>query len=126
MPWRNAKTIKVPKTIRAAIPPIHNAELSLGSIPRGRLSWRPIAAYRAWLPLEEIRPEDIAQWQWEEKYAWPADGKPPYPPLVYRVVLVIVIYLTVALIIVLLLQAFTPFPALTWLGNYVRTLVLGN
>ena len=68
----------------------------------------------------------MAQWQWEEKYAWPADGKPPYPPLVYRVVLVIVIYLTIALIIVLLLQAFTPFPALTWLGNYVRTLVLGN
>src|SRR6266536_4311286 len=47
---------------------------------------RGIAAYRAWLPLERIRPAHIAQEKWEERFAWPADGKPPYPPLTHRVV----------------------------------------
>jgi len=42
---------------------------------------RGIAAYRAWLPLERIRPANIAQEKWEEKFAWPADGKPPFPEL---------------------------------------------
>lgn len=32
---------------------------------------RGIAAYRAWLPLERIRPAHISQEQWEETYAWP-------------------------------------------------------
>jgi hypothetical protein len=41
---------------------------------------RGIAAYRAWLPLERIRPAHITQEKWEERFARPADGKPPYPP----------------------------------------------
>jgi hypothetical protein len=32
---------------------------------------RGIAAYRAWLPLERIRPRDIPQNKWEETFAWP-------------------------------------------------------
>ncbi len=31
---------------------------------------RGIAAYRAWLPLERIRPAHIAQEKWEETFAW--------------------------------------------------------
>jgi len=87
---------------------------------------RGIAAYRAWLPLERIRPADIAQEKWEERFAWPADDKPPYPSLTHRVVRAIGIYLAAVLIIAALLQAFTPFPALTWLGKTARMLVVGR
>ncbi len=86
---------------------------------------RGIAAYRAWLPLERIRPANIAQEKWEEKFAWPADGKPPFPPLTHRVVRAVVTYLAVVLTVAALLQAFTPFPALTWLGKTARMLVVG-
>jgi len=84
---------------------------------------RGIAAYRAWLPLERIRPAHIAQEKWEEKFAWPADGRPPYPPLVNRAVRALVTYLAVVLIIAALLEAFTPFPALSWLGKAARMVV---
>jgi hypothetical protein len=87
---------------------------------------RGIAAYRAWLPLERIRPAHIAQEKWEETFAWPADGKPPYPPLAHRVVRAIVIYLAVVLTLAALLQLFTPFPALTWLSRAARMLVMGG
>ena len=87
---------------------------------------RGIAAYRAWLPLERIRPAHIAQEKWEERFAWPADDKPPYPPLTHRVVRAVVTYLAVMLTIAALLQAFTPFPALTWLGKMARVLVVGG
>src|SRR5207247_10340187 len=86
---------------------------------------RAMAAYRAWLPLERIRPANIAQEKWEEKFAWPADGKPPFPPLTHRVVRAVVTYLAVVLTVAALLQAFTPFPALTWLGKTARMLVVG-
>lgn len=87
---------------------------------------RGIAAYRAWLTLERIRPAHIAREKWEERFAWPADEKPPYPPLTHRVVRAIVTYLAVVLTIAALLQAFTPFPALTWLGKTARMLVVGG
>ena len=87
---------------------------------------RGIAAYRAWLPLERIRPAHIAQEKWEERFAWPADDKPPYPPLTHRVVRAVVTYLAVVLAIAALLEAFTPFPALTWLGKTARMLVVGG
>jgi hypothetical protein len=86
---------------------------------------RGIAAYRAWLPLERIRPAHIAQEKWEERFAWPADDKPPYPPLTHRVARAIVTYLAVLLTIAALLQAFTPFPALTWLGKIAKMLAVG-
>src|SRR5438067_4287230 len=86
---------------------------------------RGIAAYRAWLPLERIRPTHIAQEKWEEMFAWPPDNKPPYPSLMHRVARGVVSYLTVILIIALLLQEFTPFPALTWLGKIARMLAVG-
>jgi hypothetical protein len=47
---------------------------------------RGIAAYQAWLPLERIRPADCPQDKWEEQFGWPADDKPPYPPLWRRLV----------------------------------------
>jgi len=83
---------------------------------------RGIAAYNAWLPLERIRPAHIAQTQWEEKFAWPANDKPPYPPLAHRALRAVLTYLAVVLIIAGLLQVFTPFPALSWLGRTVRLL----
>jgi hypothetical protein len=86
---------------------------------------RGIEAYRAWLPLERIRPAHIAQEKWEERFAWPADGKPPYPPLTHRMVRAAVTYLAVVLIVAALLQAFTPFPVLTWLGQKARMLLQG-
>jgi hypothetical protein len=81
---------------------------------------RGIEAYRAWLPLERIRPASIPQEQWEEQFAWPADNKPPYPPLLHRVVRFVVFYAALLLIVATVLQEFTPFPALTWLTSLVR------
>jgi small-conductance mechanosensitive channel len=78
---------------------------------------RGIAAYRAWEPLERIRPAHIPQAQWEETFAWPADSRPPYPPLARRVWRGVISYLIVILVVVFVLQVFTPFPVLTWLGK---------
>jgi hypothetical protein len=86
---------------------------------------RGIAAYRAWLPLERIRPAHIAQESWEERFAWPAGDKPPYPPLTYRILRAVMTYLAAVLTIAGLLEAFTPFPALTWLGKAVGMLAAG-
>jgi hypothetical protein len=76
---------------------------------------RGIDAYRAWLPLEKIRPTQVRQQEWEETYAWPRDNKPPYPPLPQRVLRTIAAYLGVFLILIVLLQVLTPLPALSWL-----------
>jgi hypothetical protein len=78
---------------------------------------RGITAYRAWLPLEKIRPPAIPQEKWEEMFAWPADNKPPYPPLLRRILRAITSYLILIVAVAVLLQIFTPFPALTWLGR---------
>ncbi len=78
---------------------------------------RGIAAYRAWEPFERIRPTSIPQEKWEEAFAWPANNKPPYPPLAQRMLWGAVSYLIVVLVIAVLLQQFTPFPVLTWLGR---------
>jgi hypothetical protein len=83
---------------------------------------RGIAAYRAWVPLERIRPANVSQEQWEEAFAWPADNKPPYPPLAYRMLRGLISYLIVALGVAVLLQIFTPFPVLTWLGRLAKML----
>jgi hypothetical protein len=56
---------------------------------------RGIAAYRAWLPFERIRPDHIPQQEWEETYAWPADDKPPYPSLPRRIATGIISYVVV-------------------------------
>ena len=36
---------------------------------------RGIAAYRAWVPFERIRPVGIPQEKWEEAFAWPANNR---------------------------------------------------
>jgi len=84
---------------------------------------RGIAAYRAWVPFEKIRPTNIPQERWEEAFAWPANNLPPYPPLAQRMLRGLMSYLTVILAAAVLLQVFTPFPVLTWLGKLAKILV---
>lgn len=84
---------------------------------------RGIAAYRAWVPLERIRPVNIPQEQWEEAFAWPAHNKPPYPPLARRVLHGVISYVVVILVAAVLLQIFTPFPVLTWLAALTKRLI---
>jgi hypothetical protein len=81
---------------------------------------RGIAAYRAWLPLENIRPAHIAQDKWEETFAWPPGNKPPYPPLAKQIAYGAAAYLILAVIAVALLQLFTPFPVVTWLTRLAQ------
>ena len=81
---------------------------------------RGVAAYRAWLPFESIRPASIPQPEWEETFAWPADNKPPYPPLAHRILRGVIGYVAVILAAAVLLQVFTPFPVLTWLGQLTK------
>jgi len=77
---------------------------------------RGIAAYRAWLPLERIRPADCPQEVWEEQFAWPKDDKPPYPALHWRILREVVAYVVLIVLIAVLIQLFTPFPVLRWVG----------
>jgi len=81
---------------------------------------RGIAAYRAWVPFERIRPVNIPQEKWEETFAWPANNEPPYPSLARRILQAAIRYLAVFLFAALLLQLFTPFPILTWLGGLMK------
>jgi hypothetical protein len=78
---------------------------------------RGIAAYRAWVPFERIRPANMPQEKWEQAFAWPANNKPPYPPLAKRILREVISYLVVLVAAAVLLQIFTPFPVLTWLGK---------
>ena len=80
---------------------------------------RGIAAYRAWLPLERIRPRDCPQEVWEERFAWPKGDKPPYPPLYWRILRDVTGYLILIAAVAVLLQYFTPFPVLTWIRQAV-------
>ena len=84
---------------------------------------RGVAAYRAWVPFERIRPANIPQEKWEEAFAWPANNKPPYPPLAQRMLRGVISYVGVVLVAAVLLQVFTPFPVLTWLGELTKMLV---
>jgi hypothetical protein len=83
---------------------------------------RGIAAYRAWVPLERIRPADIPQQKWEEAFAWPADNKPPYPPLPVRLLRGLLGYVIVVVVAAVLIQLFTPFPVVTWVGEIIAKL----
>ncbi len=83
---------------------------------------RGIAAYRAWLPFERIRPSHISQQQWEEEYAWPADNQPPYPPLWRRILAGLMGYVILIGVTLVILQVFTPIPAVTWLGKLIEYL----
>jgi hypothetical protein len=84
---------------------------------------RGIAAYRAWLPFERIRPNHISQREWEETFAWPPDDKPPYPSLFRRMVGETLSYVVLLAGAAILLQLFTPFPAVVWLGELAQYLV---
>jgi hypothetical protein len=108
-------------TIRAVVDLVgrHNAFWLRNAIARER----GIAAYRAWVPFERIRPADIPQQQWETAFAWPADNKPPYPPLAHRMLRAAISYVAVLLAAAVLLQVFTPFPVLTWLGALTNMLL---
>ena len=84
---------------------------------------RGIVAYRAWVPFERIRPVSIPQQKWEEAFAWPANDKPPYPPLAQRILRGVISYVAVILVAAVLLQVFTPFPVLTWLAAQTKSLI---
>ena len=58
---------------------------------------RGIVAYRAWVPFERIRPPHIPQEEWEQRFAWPANNKPPYLPLAQRMVRGVIGYVVVTL-----------------------------
>lgn len=77
---------------------------------------RGISAYRAWLPLERIRPMHVSQREWEERFAWPANNEPPYRPLGRRLLLATMVYAGIVAIALIVLQIFSPFPVLNWLG----------
>jgi hypothetical protein len=79
---------------------------------------RGIGAYRAWVPLERIRPAHISQQEWEQTFAWPADNKPPYPPLGHRIMRGVLSYGAMIVIAAFLLQFLTPFPILTWIFGW--------
>jgi hypothetical protein len=96
----------------------HNAFWLRNAIARER----GVAAYRAWVPFERIRPPAIPQPVWEETYAWPADNKPPYPPLAQRVFIGAAINVTALVAIAFALQYLTPFPVITWLGQIGKML----
>jgi hypothetical protein len=83
---------------------------------------RGVTAYRAWVPLETLRPADIPQAQWEETYAWPADDRPPYPPVAQRLLLMAISNVAAIALVLILLQWLTPFPVLTWLRDAVTKL----
>ena len=85
---------------------------------------RGVTAYRAWLPLERIRPPHIPQEKWEEAFAWPANKKPPYPPLPHRMLHGTISYVIVVVIAAVLIQVFTPFPAATWLSQLIVRLAV--
>jgi hypothetical protein len=83
---------------------------------------RGIVAYRAWLPLERIRPAHIPREQWEESFAWPANDRPPYRPLPQRILLGVAAYAVAILIAVALLWVYAP-SVLGWLGALARKIV---
>jgi len=107
-------------TIRAAV----------DLVGRSNLFWlrnaiareRGIAAYHTWVPFERIRPANIPQEKWEEAFAWPANNKPPYPPLAQRMLRGVISYVAVVLVAAVLLQVLTPFPVLTWLVELTKIL----
>jgi hypothetical protein len=80
---------------------------------------RGIAAYRAWLPLEKIRPQHIAQPVWEERFAWPANNLPPDRPLAQRLAFGILLNVILIALVLVALQFFSPFPVLTWLRQMI-------
>jgi hypothetical protein len=80
---------------------------------------RGIAAYRAWLPLERIRPHDCPQDVWEKQFAWPEGDKPPYPPLHRRILREVLAYAILIALVAVLLQLFTPFPVLSWIRERI-------
>jgi hypothetical protein len=114
--------LKVVITVAVELMARHNVFYLRNIIARER----GIEAYRAWLPLERIRPAHIAQEKWEEAFAWPANNMPPYPSLARVIARAVVFYLAVLLILGVLLQEFTRFPVLTWLGDAARRLTVGN
>jgi hypothetical protein len=77
---------------------------------------RGISAYRAWLPLERIRPGHVSQREWEERFAWPANNEPPYQPLGRRLLWATMAYAGTVAMVLIILQIFSPFPVLNWLG----------
>jgi hypothetical protein len=76
---------------------------------------RGVEAYRAWEPLEHIRPPDVPQPVWEERFAWPANNRPPYPNLWWRIAFEVASFVLLVLLILVLLQEVVGLPVFAWL-----------
>jgi hypothetical protein len=84
---------------------------------------RGAQAYRAWLPLERIRPAQIPQHQWEETYAWPPGNRPPYPAFGYRLLRGTITYVVGLVVVATLIQLFTPLPVLSWAAGAAKRMI---
>jgi hypothetical protein len=84
---------------------------------------RGIEAYRAWEPLEKIRPDHIPQATWERQFAWPADDRPPYPSLWRRFMFGTASWLIAITIISTLLQIYTPIHVVSWAASGAKSLL---
>jgi hypothetical protein len=84
---------------------------------------RGIEAYRAWEPLEHIRPANVPQTVWEERFAWPANNRPPYPNLWWRIAFETASFLLLVLLILVLLQEVVGLPVFAWLTSASKALV---
>jgi hypothetical protein len=92
-------------------------------VQMGRMARYPNPYHTILVPFERIRPVSIPQQRWEETFAWPANNEPPYPPLTQRIVRGIISHVALVLGLAILLQVFSPFPVLTWIGELIKTLV---
>jgi hypothetical protein len=101
--WRQIPLVRVEATKR-----VSRSLLTAVLQPFLAPAKRGIAAYRAWVPFERIRPAGIPQEKWEEAFAWPANNEPPYPPLPQRILRGVISYVGVVLIAAILLQVLTP------------------
>ena len=84
---------------------------------------RGIEAYRAWQPLEHIRPPDVPQPVWEERFAWPANNRPPYPNLWWRIAFEVASFVVLVLFIGVLLQEVVGLPVFAWAESGTKALL---
>ncbi|HLH90575.1 MAG TPA: hypothetical protein VKX28_19145 [Xanthobacteraceae bacterium] len=83
---------------------------------------RGIEAYRAWEPLEHLRPPNVPQPVWEERFAWPADNRPPYPSLWRRIAFEVASFVIFVLLILVLLQEVVGLPVFAWVADAGKAL----
>src|SRR5260370_7142354 len=74
--------------------------------------------FGAGIHFEKIRRAQFPKKEWEKESGWPANNKPPYPPLGHRMMRGVLFYGAMIPIAAFLLQFLTPFPILTWIFGW--------